>query len=910
MFQRLGIVVAAFARTRISSGFIRTLASAATKCALVVLMIGCGSGDPGSSTGSGKISVDELAVTSGAAPGYVDDATCAECHQKIHDSYQHTGMANSFFRPSKEAVIEDFEKNEFIHDASQRRYLMTQRNGEYYFKRFQLDEDGKEINIFKRKIDWILGSGETSRTYLYQTEAGELYQLPIAWYTQEKSWGMAPGYDTAQHSGIARIVNRECMFCHNAYPDVPLKSDHYGVPHIFPKDLPQGIGCQRCHGPGGEHVKAALAKKEEEILTTIVNPAKLDGDLGEHICNSCHLQPLVSISGLRRFGRSDYSFRPGELLDDYMVQVDGVEDGRERSERFEINHHPYRLRQSRCFAQTEGGISCQACHDPHRHVPAEQRVAHYRAACLKCHQSDDCELDEASIDHNNAKHRVDTQDCARCHMPKRRSQDVVHAVMTDHLIQHTSDNRDLLAPLDEHSPVITDVFFLGRDNVPQGVEADIYRTMAVLRAARFRHQGALDHLKNLLDDNKPEAIEPYIDLADAQLKLKKVEDAKKTLDEILRRRPDDRQARQWRGIVLAGLGQMDEAIDHLNQLAEETPDSPEVHYNLGVILSGQERHDDAVRHLREAVKYRPNLFMAWYYLGSAYVKSNRLDDAIDCFRRTLELEPSHTRAYDGIRQAYMDTGQTSKAFRYWRHGQRLATNSVGSDSNLNRFVTERERMKLAPVPKPQLDGLETTVSQQMQASRQAVDQLVVKEKVTVVELAEAYGALGQTYHAYEIAETAATCYQNAHELAPRDFRWLHLAGALYEQAGQLEKAAEQFRAAKPLRPSYAATSIRLGRVLLQLNRLDDARKQFENAKKIQLADPAIYNGLGDLALANKEYEEAIKHYQRTLQMVPAANRIHYSLAMALTFRVSGSANFRFSDLDSQGVGVVEITAVG
>ena len=40
-------------------------------------------------------------------------------------------------------------------------------------------------------------------------------------------------------------------------------------------------------------------------------------------------------------------------------------------------------------------------------------------------------------------------DCVSCHMPKRRTEDVVHVVMTDHQIQRRIPARDLLAPLRE-----------------------------------------------------------------------------------------------------------------------------------------------------------------------------------------------------------------------------------------------------------------------------------------------------------------------------------------------------------------------------------------------------------------------------------------------------------------------------
>ncbi len=330
--------------------------------------------------------------TTGAAPGYVADRACALCHTDLAASYAAKGMARAFQRPRPAADIEDFSAPPFVHGPSGQQFQIIRRDGRVIFRRWQTGPDGQPINVFETPVDWILGSGDHARTYLYQTAGGELYQLPLAWYTQTGSWGMAPGFDRPDHEGVVRRVRRECVFCHTAYPDVPAGADAYGAPQIFPAAMPEGIGCQRCHGPGAEHVGLALGGigLKSEIRASIFNPGRLPIERRDEVCQGCHLQPSVAMPGLRRFGRGDFSFRPGEPVSDYLVQVDVEEEGRARSERFEINHHPYRLRQSRCFLESGGRLSCLTCHDPHRRVPEEQRAAQVRAACESCHGKAAC----------------------------------------------------------------------------------------------------------------------------------------------------------------------------------------------------------------------------------------------------------------------------------------------------------------------------------------------------------------------------------------------------------------------------------------------------------------------------------------------------------------------------------------
>ena len=547
---------------------------------------------------------------------------------------------------------------------------MVSEDGKYKFRRYQLDDQYEQINVFEQEVDWILGSGAAVRNYLYQTDAGELFQLPIAYYAQEKIWQMSPGFDRKAHDGVGRQITRECMFCHNGYPEVAEGADTYGMQPVFPTELPQGIGCQRCHGPGAEHARVALAEPGDEarLRAAIVNPAKLSPKLRDDVCDQCHLQPSVALFGTRRFERSDYSYRAGQPLDDYLVQLEVEDQSRQGGERFEINHHSYRLRQSRCFQESDSKLSCLTCHDPHRKVPEADREAHYRAACLKCHEPDQYQQAHAA-----AQPAAAGEDCASCHMQKRRTQDVVHVAATDHLIRRQPRGEELLAPLREIQPQVTAVGFLDPEGAPADPLGEIYRAVAVIRATGGLHAETVDRLQELLPEASPEAIEPYLDLARGQIRQQRYLFAQDTLNGIIERDPLNRQAREWLGLTAIGLSRLDEAEEHLLQVLRDHPNSPEAHYNLGLALLGQDEDERARKSFEQAVQLRPNLVLAWYYLGRANKNLNRLDEAIAAFKQTLSIEPAHTRAYLELGQALIDKGDPDAARRLYRHGLKVAS---------------------------------------------------------------------------------------------------------------------------------------------------------------------------------------------------------------------------------------------
>ncbi len=593
-----------------------------------------------------------VAVTVGAAPGYVADRVCRTCHADLFRSYQEVAMARSFYRPAAAPAIEDFAAPPFRHEPSGQVFQMIRRGDRLVFRRW-LAGSSPADRLFEAEVEWILGSGNHARTYLYRTPDGALFQLPLAWYTQEGRWGMAPGFDRPDHSGVLRRVTRECLFCHNAYPEVPAGRDSEGAAHTFPADLPAGVGCQRCHGPGAEHVRRALGGVEPgpEIRAAIVNPARLAPALRDDVCFQCHLQPAVALAGARRLGRGDYSFRPGEPLPGYQAHVDVSEEGTAAGDRFEINHHAYRLRQSLCFTASAGQLSCLTCHAPHRTVPPAERAAHFRAACLGCHQ-------EERI---RASHPVAAAapgaDCVACHMPQRRPRDVVHVVMTDHLIRRRPGGAELLAPLAESEPVLTGVELLEPARVPAG-EREVYRTLPVARTGVSL--AALLHLEKLAAGRADPDLR--LELALAELRHRRYAEAERLL--TVPGAPGAAagslsvalSGRSLEALATAreGLGRLAEAETALRAaLAQPEVDHPEVATRLGQMLARQGRHGEAIELLARAVEQRPNLVAAWFRLGESQAALGRKEEAAASFRRALAVDPAAApvaRALAGLEQ--------------------------------------------------------------------------------------------------------------------------------------------------------------------------------------------------------------------------------------------------------------------
>ncbi len=216
-----------------------------------------------------------------------------------------------------------------------------------------------------------------------------------------------------------------------------------------------------------------------------------------------------------------------------------------------------------------------------------------------------------------------------------------------------------------------------------------------------------------------------------------------------------------------------------------------------------------------------------------------------------------------------------------------------------------QQKTLPPLQPPDLTKLEESVREQVTSEQQALAAAVKDPNATDASLSEAYGKLGQVYHAYSLTAAARDCYLNASQLAPKDFRWPYLLAKLDQQEGRFDDAIRRYQAARSLRPDYAPTLVNLGNIFLELNRLEEAEQSFQAALALDANNAATHYGLGQVAMSKRNYAEAVTHFEKTLAQTPGANRVHYSLAMA--YRGLGDAEKAKAHLAQQGTVGVRVT---
>ncbi len=341
---------------------------------------------------------------------YSGGASCVSCHRELSRSHEQSRHARTFHRgkgllelPFPDRPLADPDDPKVTHD----------------FKR-ENDQIKVETRagdkIYQVIVDYAFGTRDGYVTMIGRDEEKTFRALRLSSYHSGDgvAWGRTagdvPDSNSAENIRGEPIRVRDgvvrCVYCH-----VTFYRDFRDPPpdEISPATADRGIGCERCHGPGGNHIKAI---KGSFVDRAIVNAGAWGAQAIGKLCADCHI--VGSQAEINKAPEDPRFVRSPGLTFTY----------------------------SRCFTDSDGAMSCTTCHDPHR--DDQGTASFYEGKCLSCHAAP-ATAEKKSAGAARDETRTEGKKpsvcpvnprtkCLDCHMPKV-PMPTLHRELTDHYIR-------------------------------------------------------------------------------------------------------------------------------------------------------------------------------------------------------------------------------------------------------------------------------------------------------------------------------------------------------------------------------------------------------------------------------------------------------------------------------------------
>jgi tetratricopeptide (TPR) repeat protein len=336
---------------------------------------------------------------------YIGESQCAACHRDEFRAVGASRHASTLVRGKPLTELPYPDRPVSDPDDPAVTHTFRREGDKIHFKTGIKDE------VLHAVADYAFGSPDRYFSLVGNDDQGHPYIFRLSHYqtAHDSGWVRTTGHSAdagGGHHFLGKPIDlldgiHKCLFCHTTDPKAVL--DRSG-----PAAADRAIGCERCHGPGGNHLRAIAAKLGEPA---IVNPVDAPAEGRLRVCGQCHSNHMES---------------PLPRTDPFWIRFQGTTTA-----------------WSRCYTESAGTFDCMTCHDPHHDT--DRSPEHYNARCLTCH---------SGVPDPNAKARLRTlhtqaeraaprgatcpvnpaDGCVSCHMPPFESKPL-HATFTDHYIR-------------------------------------------------------------------------------------------------------------------------------------------------------------------------------------------------------------------------------------------------------------------------------------------------------------------------------------------------------------------------------------------------------------------------------------------------------------------------------------------
>lgn len=347
----------------------------------------------------------------------------------------------------------------------------------------------------------------------------------------------------------------------------------------------------------------------------------------------------------------------------------------------------------------------------------------------------------------------------------------------------------------------------------------------------------------------------YLVQGRALIGLKRPNEALSSIDQSLKLKPDNLDARFYRGNALYDLGRFEEARQEYNFILKVDNNTyPEAHYRLGVLYMDK-LNDPKSAHeqLETAIRLNPGLSDAHLRLGELYSRDNStLDQAINAYTDAIKYNGNNATAYYYRGLLLENKDKLVEAEADFRRALELQPGLVNARQHLGLVLLREGKGTEA------LQEIQTAATQDRSSSE------------IQTNLADIY-RLGGDYN------KAVSIYTEALRLKATNQDALYGRALAFYNLTRYDAGIADADRLVTLNPKYPGALVLDGKYQTQTGRLDEALKSFEQARQLNPNDAEVYTGLGVIYMQRSQPDLAFNSFNQAVQLDPNEIDAHFWL---------------------------------
>lgn len=305
-------------------------------------------------------------------------------------------------------------------------------------------------------------------------------------------------------------------------------------------------------------------------------------------------------------------------------------------------------------------------------------------------------------------------------------------------------------------------------------------------------------------------------------------------------------------------GYFAEASQCYATLMEAEPRNAQWPHLAAMILAGYGQLEDAIPLERHSTELDPSYTPSRIRLGDMLLKSNRVDEAEAAYRAVLKEQPEHPYALQGVARVEIARGEWAKALPLLQSAADKSNGTVGYDLIVDAY--ERTgRMDLAR-------GLRAR-NKASGAYYDIPDPWHDAMFIACLDPYRATIASGSAARAGDY-ETSLKLLDHVITIAPKYALAFYHRGILFQQMGKGPRAIADFEKSGELDPTYSDTWVKL--VSLQEDMGDElgASMTIEKGLKLCPTSPSLHRFRAQRLAAKGRIREAEVHFRKLVELRP------------------------------------------